>query len=58
MKYQQKNSINKYYYVNTLLHVSAPQSAIFREVEVILMKLLIHESGGERRTETVSVCYQ
>jgi hypothetical protein len=32
-----------YYYINTLLHVSAPYSAILRELEVILMKLLIHK---------------
>jgi hypothetical protein len=41
-----------------LLHVSVPQSAILRELEVILMKLLIHKGGGERRTETVCGCVQ
>jgi hypothetical protein len=45
------HSIVIYYYINKLLHVSAPQNAILRELEVILMKLLIRKSGGERMTE-------
>jgi hypothetical protein len=34
------------------------KGAILREVEVILMKILIHKDGGERRTETVCGCVQ
>jgi hypothetical protein len=58
MKYQQMHSIVIYCYINTLLHVSAPESAIFGELEVILMKLLIYKGGGERRNETVCGCVQ
>jgi hypothetical protein len=34
------------------------KSAILRELEVILMKVLIHKGGGERRNETVCGCVQ
>jgi hypothetical protein len=50
------HSITIYYYINTLRHVSAPSSAILRELEVILIKLLIHKGGEERRAETVCGC--
>jgi hypothetical protein len=43
MKYQQMHSIIIYYYINTLLHVSAPESAILRELEVMLMNNYVLE---------------
>jgi hypothetical protein len=48
MKYKQMHSITIYYYINTLRHVSAPSSAILRELEVILLIMLIHKGGGEQ----------
>jgi hypothetical protein len=34
------------------------KAAILKELEVILMKLLIHKGRGERRNETVCGCVQ